>query len=438
MLSTFLKILFRLGLDSGFMRTHYDIEGAEARARFAGTTALFAAAVSGLGFFLFWLFSPAVTRAIFDDTEGAQTLWVRLVAADLFASSFAFVPLGLLRIEEKAARFSVYALARNLANTVLKVVFLQQGFGVTGVLVADAAASALLSFGLFFELRTRARLAFDRAPLLEALRFGLPKVPHGILAQTLNLFDRRILASFVPRSEVGLYAMGGNFASAMKFPLSAFEPAWQPFVYDQAKKKEGAREIGRAATRMALVFTALATLLALLLPDALRLVIRRSEFHPAAAVVPVLVLATLFQGYFFLSSVGISIAKQARYYPIITASATALNIGLDLWLIPVYGIAAAAWATVAGYALMALMGEHFSRRLFPLPFEARRVAALLLTGVAFCLAGASLGTSLPAIAARVFMGALFCAGTFRLALDASDRAELLMVISRSERANDRT
>jgi O-antigen/teichoic acid export membrane protein len=286
----------------------------------------------------------------------------------------------------------------------------------------------VLSLCLLSELRSRATLAFDWPPLREALRFGLPKVPHGILAQTLNLFDRRILASYVPRAEVGIYAMGGNFASAMKFPLSAFEPAWQPFVFDNARREGGAIEIGKVATRMALVFTGLALVFALTLPDLLRLVIRRAEFHPAAAVVPILVLATLFQGYFFLSSVGISIAKEARYYPIITAAATALNIGLDLWLIPTHGIMAAAWATVAGYALMALMGSAFSRRLYPIPIEVPRIVLLLAAAVAWFLIGSGLGTTLPAVAARAALALAFCGLAWRFSLDESDRSELRKVV----------
>lgn len=426
LLSTFLKILFRLGLDSGFMRIHYDLKDAASQSRFAGTTALFSAGFACLGFTVFWLLSPLVSFALFESRD--LTLWVRLVAFDLLASSFAFVPLSLLRIEERAALFSTYSLIRHGVNTALKVLLVVAGFGVTGALVADAVASVVLSLLLFPELRSRARLAFDWPPLREALRFGLPKVPHGILAQTLSLFDRRILASFVPRSEVGIYAMGGNFASAMKFPLSAFEPAWQPFVFDSARKEGGAREIGKVATRMALVFTVVALVLALCLPDLLRLIIRRVEFHPAADVVPTLVLATLFQGFFFLSSVGISIAKEARYYPIITAAATALNLGLNLWLIPSNGIAAAAWATVAGYALMAAMGLMFSNRLFPIPIEIPRVAVALLAAVVWFLIGASLGPSLGAAGGRVILALIFCALALRLAFDESDRLELRKVV----------
>ena len=427
LLSTFLKIVFRLGLDSGFMRILYDLKDEGSRARFAGTTALFSAGVASAGFAAFWVFSPLVSFALFESRD--LTLWVRLVAFDLLASSFAFVPLTLLRIEEKAALFSTYSLVRHATNVVFKVLFVMMGFGVTGVLVSDAIASVVLSLGLLTELRPRAVLAFDWAPLREALRFGLPKVPHGLLAQTLSLFDRRILASFAPRSEVGIYAMGGNFAAAMKFPLSAFEPAWQPFVFDHARKEGGAREIGKVATRMAILFTAIALAFTLVLPDLLRLVIRKTEFHAAAAVVPVLVLATLLQGFFFLSSVGISIAKEARYYPIITAAATALNIGLDLWLIPSYGILAAAWATVAGYALMALMGAAFSGRLYPIPIEIGRIALTLVAAVAWFLIGATLFDTEPAaVLVRVVMALAFGAAVWRLAFDESDRIELRKVV----------
>ena len=261
LLSTFLKILFRAGLDSGFMRIHYDLKDTESKARFAGTVALFSAGLSTLGFAIFWAFSPAGSLALFGSP--GQTLWVRLVAFDLLASSFAFVPLTLLRIEERAALFSTYSLIRHATNTVLKVILLTLGFGVSGVLVSDAVASVILSVCLFFELKSRARLAFDWPPLREALRFGLPKVPHGLLVQTLNLADRRILGAYASRAEVGIYHMGGSFASAMKFPLSAFEPAWQPFVFDQARREHGAREIGLVASRMCLLFVGVALTLAL-------------------------------------------------------------------------------------------------------------------------------------------------------------------------------
>jgi O-antigen/teichoic acid export membrane protein len=70
-----------------------------------------------------------------------------------------------------------------------------------------------------------------------------------------NLADRRILNAFVPLSEVGLYGVGYTFGSAVKFALSAFEPAWQPFVYAQLGKPDGRQTLARLATYVLAAFT---------------------------------------------------------------------------------------------------------------------------------------------------------------------------------------
>ena len=408
------------------MRIHYDLRDTESKTRFAGTVALFSGGLSTVGFALFWLFSPAASLALLGSPD--QTLWVRLVAFDLLASSFAFVPLTLLRIEERAALFSTYSLIRHATNTVLKVVLVAAGFGVTGALVSDAVASVVLSLCLLWELKPRARWAFDWPPLREALRFGLPKVPHGLLVQTLNLADRRILDSYVSRAEVGIYQMGSNFASAMKFPLSAFEPAWQPFVFEHARRENGARDIGLVASRICVLFISVAATLSLILPDLLRIVIQNVEYHGAAPVAPILVLASLFQGFFLLSSVGISIAKEARYYPLITGAAAGLNVGLNFWLVPSYGVMAAAWATVIGYALMALLGATISRRLYPIPVQWSRIAGAFCAGVVCFLLGTLLDAHLIGALARVGLALAFDLLVWRVVFDETDRTELRKVV----------
>jgi O-antigen/teichoic acid export membrane protein len=214
----------------------------------------------------------------------------------------------------------------------------------------------------------------------------------------------------------------------MKFPLSAFEPAWQPFVFDQARREQGPREIGLVASRIGVVFIGAALTLSLTLPDLLRFVIQGVEYHGAAPVVPVLVLASLFQGFFLLSSVGISIAKEARYYPMITGAAAGLNIALNLWLVPRYGILAAAWTTVAGYALMALLGATISRRLYPIPIQWARIAIAFCAGVVCFLLGTLLGHHLLEALARAGLAIVFDVFIWRAVFDETDRNELRRVV----------
>ena len=63
------------------------------------------------------------------------------------------------------------------------------------------------------------------------MRFGLPRLPHGVAHQIMAVSDRDILTRFVTLAEVGLYSVGASFAMAMELFLSAFEYAWAPFYF---------------------------------------------------------------------------------------------------------------------------------------------------------------------------------------------------------------
>ena len=79
------------------------------------------------------------------------------------------------------------------------------------------------------------RPVFSRAVLDEALRFGLPRVPHGLLQQVMSVADRYVLRMFSALGEVGLYQMGASFGMALKLVLNAFEYAWAPFYFQTMK-----------------------------------------------------------------------------------------------------------------------------------------------------------------------------------------------------------
>jgi O-antigen/teichoic acid export membrane protein len=369
--STAAKIVFRLGLDAGFFRVHYDMATDADRRRLAGTVALFAVlAASVLMAGVVALRGP-ITRALLG--PGAPEGWVVLAAGDVFLGTFAFVPLSLLRIQDRPRLFSALSVVRHTVNIVLKVVLVSAGHGIAGILWADLAATGAFALALAPILARNATPAFSVPLLRDVLAFALPKVPHGLMLQVLNLADRKILDVFTTRGEVGLYHMGYTFGGGVKFALSAFEPAWGPFVYAQARLEGGALTLARVATYAYAGFGAAALAVAALGPDLLRLMTPNNPaFHAAAPIIPVVALAYLLHGVFLLTSVGIGIARQARYYPMVTAAAAGTNVAANLVLIPRFGAMGAAWATVLAYAVMALLGFTFSRRVFPIPFEGGR------------------------------------------------------------------
>jgi O-antigen/teichoic acid export membrane protein len=414
---TVAKIVFRLGLDAGFFRVHYEMKTDDERRRLAGTVLVFAALVSSALFAAIALFATPITGLLFGH-EAPPARWVVLVAADVFAGSFAFVPLALLRIEDRPGTFSALSVFRHTLNTALKVVFVVRGFGVEGILWSDLAATTAFALVLLPVLRGRVHLGLDASLLRPVLQFALPKVPHGILVQALNLADRRILDVYVTRPEVGLYQMGSTFGSGVKFALSAFEPAWSPFVYSRIREDDAPRTLARVALAAFSVFTFAAVGLAVLGGELLGIMTPGNPaFRAAAPVIPVIAFAYLLHGLFLLTSIGIGIAREARYYPAITAAAAAANVGLNLLLVPRWGMMGAAWATVAAYAVMAGLGAWVSRRLYPMPLDWPRFAGLgLLALTLTVLSGLAPDALGPRVLIKVALVAAYPAAVLALGL----------------------
>jgi O-antigen/teichoic acid export membrane protein len=396
---TVAKIVFRLGLDAGFFRMHYALEDPEERRRLAGTVAV-AAGVVGTGLMLAVLaLKDPLTRALLG-AEAPSPWWVVLVAGDVYLGTFSFVPLSLLRIQDRPGLFSSYSAGRHTLNTLLKVLLVVQGYGVTGVLWSDLLATGLFAAALLPVLLRGSAPALDLALLRPALAFGLPKVPHGVFVQALNVADRKILDVFLSRAEVGLYQVGYTLGSGVKFASSAFEPAWGPFVYAQLKDPEAPRTLARVATYAFAVFLAATLGVAVLGRELLRL-LAPPAFWEGARVIPVVALAYLLHGVFLLGSIGIGISRRTSYYPVITAAAAVTNIGLNLVLIPRLGILGAAWATVAAYGVMAALGVFLSQRVYPIPFEAGRGARLgLAAAISYAVAWLAPEAGVPALGVK--------------------------------------
>ena len=201
--------------------------------------------------------------------------------------------------------------------------------------------------------------------------------------------------------------MGYTLGTTPKFAMSAFEPAWAPFVYSQARKGGAPETLGRVVTSV-FAFFVLATLTAAVLGREVLVVLTPPRFHDAAPVIPVVALAYLLHGTFLLTSIGIGIERKAHYYPIVTAGAAAVNIALNFALVPRWGMMGSAWATVAGYGVMAVLGFVFSHRLYPIPFEWTRLSLVAAAAaVTAALARAAPAGLLSAIAVKVLLLAVF-------------------------------
>jgi O-antigen/teichoic acid export membrane protein len=386
------KIVFRWGVDTAFMRLYFDCTDDRSRQRLASTIFFFLLAINGSLVVASIAASGWLSRTLLDNPH--QGLLVALVIANTFVASFYFIPLQVLRIGERSGQFIALVFARSaatlLARLVLVVVLHK---GVLGIVLADVVVTAVFTVVLSRWFLPLVRPMFSRPIMREALAFGLPRIPHSLASQVVGLADRYFLKAYRTLDEVGLYSIGASFGLALKLFLSAFEYAWTPFFLGLMNEPDAKRIYSRVSTYVLAVLVLLVAVLCAVAPDLIRLA-TTSRFQGAAPVTPWIALGVMFQGIYLVGSIGLIITKRTRQYPVATGIAAVTSVVANAWLIPTHGILGAAWANAIAYGTLAAVTVGMSWRLYPIPYEWRRLALIFIAGaVAFLAARASVPAS---------------------------------------------
>ena len=409
------KIVFRWGVDASFMRFYYDCEDEDERRRLAGTIFLFLVAANGTLLTGALVAAPFVSAGLFG--LPGYTLALQLVLVNTFVGGFYFLPFHVLRIRRRALLFSLLNFARTFGTLLLRILFvvgLERG--LMGVVYADTVVTAVFAPVLALWFAPHVRAVLSRPLLRDALRFGLPRIPHGIAQQVIGPgTDAYLLRLFLalPRDAragaIGLYSVNASLGLAMKYFLSAFETAWAPFYFATMKEADAKRTFAGITTYGVAVLVLLAAGLAAVSTDLVRLM-TKPAYVAAAGVIPWITVGVVFQGFYLLTSIGLNITKHTEYYPVATAIGAAVNVAANALLIPWIGVYGPAVANAASYAVLAGVAHHLSQRFYPVRYEWGRLARLAAAAVAaFAAARWLIPTTLPSLAGVFVRGGVVVA-----------------------------
>ena len=144
--------------------------------------------------------------------------------------------------------------------------------------------------------------------------------------------------------------------------------------------------------------TWVATGLALLSPWIVDWIAAPAFAESSRVVGPLAFSAVAFAAYIVVA-IGVGRAKRTQFNWVVTGAAAVVNIALNLLLIPPYGMMGAAVATVAAYSTMFVGMVWWSQRIYPVPYQWRRVVTAAAAGLALVavgkLADAGLAVALP-------------------------------------------
>jgi O-antigen/teichoic acid export membrane protein len=383
-LNAILVTLLRGGISTAFFRFYFDSTEPEQRLKVLRTSFWFTMATSTLGLVLGWIFASAISDFLKIDDD---TL-VRAAFIGLWAQMNYEQLTSLFRVEERSVAFVAASLANvllTIGTTVLLVVAFDEG--ALGVVVGNFTGTLLVYLALLGYRREQLGLQFDRELLRRMNRFGLPLVPSGLALWALTFSDRFFLARIAGQEDVGRYSIGVRIASAMVLLLVAFRMAWPAFAYSIEDEREARRTYAFVLTYLLYVSCWLSLALGVLAPWIVRVLARDEAFWPGADVVAPLAFAGALWGAYTVVAIGIGRLRRTQFNWVVTGSAALVSVALNLLLIPEYGIRGAAAASLTAFTVMFVAMAVYSQRLYPVPYQWRRVCTVILTAAALTVVG---------------------------------------------------
>ena len=393
-LTTVLVVVLRLGISSAFFRFYFDSNDDERRTLVVRTSFWFTMAMATAGLVAGFILATPIAHLL---RLGDDPWLVRAGFVGLWAQMNYEQLTSLFRVEERPVAFVIASIANifiTVGTTVLLVVGLHKG--PTGAVVGNFLGTLTVYFVLLAYRRYQLGFDFDRGLLRAMNRFGMPLVPSALALWAINFIDRFFVAVFKGTAEVGVYSLAVRASSVIVFLMVAFRLAWPAFAYSIEDESIAKRTYAFVLTYLLFVCCWISLVLGLLSPWIVRILApNKPGFHRASEAIGILAFAaTAYAGYTVLA-IGIGRARLTRFNWIVTGAAAVVNIALNFALIPPYGMIGAAISTAAAYVAMFIGMTVNSQRVWPVPYQWRRVLTLSLVAVGLLVLGKVLSAPLP-------------------------------------------
>lgn len=383
-----MNIIFIYGMDAAYLK----YAGGNDEAKDTYSTPYISVAAVGivLSLMIYLIRTPIVEVLGIPDSSRYLINYIPVI---LFIDAISAIPFIKLRLERKAKTFAYLKVFNIIVNVILNLILiLKFKWGIEAVFVSNLAASAVTYLMLLPSVIKNLKLIFNFEFLKQLLKFGLPYLPAGFAMMLIQVINRPILESLTDLKTLGIYQANYKLGIFMMLFVNMFQYAWQPFFL-QESKEENAKEIfSKVLTYFTLTAATILIILTFLIEDIVQFpvfgkTLIGSDYWGGIHIVPIILLAYLFNGLYVVFTAGIYIKEKSNYVPLVTGVSAALNIAANFLLIPIFGITGAALATLLSYFVMAAGFFIVTQKFYHIKYEYIKIAkvffVILISGIVY-------------------------------------------------------
>lgn len=307
-----------------------------------------------------------------------EYLWIISAAFVSFSSSLVMLNLNLWLVEQKPKLYGIY----EILETILKfsfslffiVIMIMAWEGrILGMLIGGAI-SAIISI-VILNKRNYIKLEFSKKHIKEALKFGIPLIPHSMSQWLKNGAVIFLLSYYVGSKETGLYSIALQLTQVIIVLSSAFNRSWAPYLYRKLSKSPSLsekRQIVKFTYIYFITISIVVLIIAVLTPYIIKLFFT-DEYYNVNIFIVYLYIGAIFQGMYLMVVNYIFYTKQTKYLAYITFTISIINVVMSYFLINIHGPLGAAIASMISSIITFTGVWYYSNQVYKMPWTLKDI-----------------------------------------------------------------
>ena len=379
-------VILIYGMETGFFRFVNDAD--EKNPIRVYSTALLSIAATSI---MFLIAVCCFITPISDIMElPAHPDYILIMAATVAIDAFTAIPFCYLRYKKCSMRFATIKLIGIAINIALNIFFIigcpylmkvssqsvswfyDSQYGVGYIFLANLLSSLAVLIMLCPELRIK--YVYSVKLFRKMFRYSFPILVLGV-AGIMNQSIDKILIPYILRdsaeawSQVGIYGANYKIAIVMVMFIQAFRFAYEPVIFSQNREKNVKKtQLYADAMKYFIIFGYVIFLGVMFYLPVLKFFIGKAYFV-GLSVVPVVMMAELFNGIFFNLSLWYKLTDRTVWGSYFSILGLVVTLTLNFLLVPKMGYMGAAWAAFFCYLVMMLASYFVGKKYYPIQYD---------------------------------------------------------------------
>lgn len=291
---------------------------------------------------------------------------------------------GIYNANQNSKKFSAIDIVTYSLIVVLVIIFLVKfKWGLKGVLLAQTCSYAFTVIVFAFEIIKYLNFKFSFTILKKMLKYSIPLAFSAISSLILGFGDRYVLRFVENTDAVGIYSMAAKFANIIDLlVLGSFRLAFMPIAFKNFEKPNFKFTMNQTLTYLIFILLVFGLVLSAFSKEVIYIMApTNKDYWYAAQFIPIASLIKILGGFQFMFSLPFYFEKKTSFIPLTVITFTAVNVGLNFLLIPIFSIYGALIASIISIILINVVYYIYGRKLYKVDYNLKKSFILILIAI---------------------------------------------------------